>query len=127
MSVVPRFAIGEGYAVYRGPTTTVTCIVTPPSRSPSPSEGEVAIVDASGVDHRAAALVVAPMARAPHARRADLLTYFVEPHCAFADRLRERHGAGISVAPELRDLGEDESRRRGRPSSDARSAAGARR
>ena len=33
-------------------------------------------------------------------------TYFVEPHCVFADRLRERHGAGISAAPELRDLRE---------------------
>ncbi|MDT5000064.1 MAG: hypothetical protein QOK12_2169, partial [Mycobacterium sp.] len=46
------------------------------------------------------------------------LTYFVEPHCVFADRLRERHGTGISAAPELRDLREDDVRPAGaRPSS----------
>jgi AraC-like DNA-binding protein len=38
------------------------------------------------------------------------LTYFVEPHCAFADRLRERCGQGITATPELRELSEDDVR-----------------
>ncbi|WP_207943207.1 hypothetical protein [Actinomadura sp. KC345] len=37
-------------------------------------------------------------------------TFFIEPHCAFAERLRERCGDGITAAPELRDLGEDDVR-----------------
>jgi AraC-like DNA-binding protein len=49
---------------------------------------------------------------------ADVLTYFVEPHCAFADRLREHYGDGITAAPELRDLSEDDVRPAGSRGSD---------
>jgi len=50
--------------------------------------------------------------------QAGWLTYFVEPHCVFADRLRERHGTGITASPELRDLHEDDVRPAGvRPSN----------
>lgn len=38
------------------------------------------------------------------------LTFFVEPHCAFADQLRERCGGAVTVAGELRGLGEEEVR-----------------
>lgn len=70
----------------------------------------VSVVDAAGITHRGAALVVPPMQ--PHCllATADVLTYFVEPHCAFADRLRERYGDGIAAAPELTDLTEDDVR-----------------
>ncbi|MFB9838919.1 helix-turn-helix domain-containing protein, partial [Actinoallomurus acaciae] len=44
---------------------------------------------------------------------------FVEPHCAFADRLRLCCGGGITPAPALRDLREEDVRRAGgRPSSE---------
>jgi hypothetical protein len=39
---------------------------------------------------------------------ADLFTFFVEPHCVLADRLRKRYADGITVAPELRDLREED-------------------
>jgi hypothetical protein len=112
---VPRFSIGAGYAVYRGATTTGHVHRHAAFQIAIGMQGEVAIVDASGIDHRAAALVVAPME--PHCLQAtpDVLTYFVEPHCAFADRLSDRHGTGISAAPELRDLREDDVRPAGDP------------
>jgi AraC-like DNA-binding protein len=115
---VPRFSIGAGFAVYRGATTTGHVHRHAAFQIAIGMQGEVAIVDAPGIEHWAAALVVAPME--PHRLRAtpDVLTYFVEPHCVFADRLRERHGTGISPAPELRDLREDDVRPAGvRPSS----------
>jgi hypothetical protein len=67
-------------------------------------------VDTSGIQHRAAALVVPPME--PHCLPTvpDVLPYFVEPQCVFADRLRERHGTGVAAAPELRDLRQDDVR-----------------
>ena len=116
--LVPRFSIGAGYAVYRGATTTGHVHRHAAFQIAIGVRSEVAIVDASGTQHRAAALVVAPME--PHCLQAnpDVLTYFVEPHCVFADRLRERHGTGITPAPELRDLREDDVRPAGvRPSS----------
>jgi AraC-like DNA-binding protein len=108
--VVPRFAIGEGFAVYRGATTTGHVHRHAAFQIAIGMRGEVAIVDTSGIQHLAAVLVVAPME--PHSLQAnpDVLTYFIEPHCMFADRLREHHGAGISAAPELRDLSEDDVR-----------------
>ncbi|MDT5362862.1 MAG: hypothetical protein QOC69_4624 [Mycobacterium sp.] len=111
--LVPPFSIGAGYAVYRGATTVGHVHRHAAFQIAIGMRGEAAIVDASGIEHRAAALVVAPME--PHCLRAipDVLTYFVEPHCVFADRLREHHGTGISAAPELRDLCEDDVRPRG--------------
>lgn len=69
---------------------------------------DVAIVDASGTMHRGKALVVAPME--PHSLQAhpDVVTYMIEPHSAFADRLRERHGTGVTSAPELTGLVEED-------------------
>ena len=64
------------------------------------------------------ALVVSPMQRHCLLATADVLTYFVEPHCAFADRLRERYGDGITAAPELADLTEDDVRPAGSRGSD---------
>jgi hypothetical protein len=71
------------------------------------------MMDASGACHRGVALVVAPMARHRMLAGADLLTFFIEPQCAFADRLRERYGPGVTVAGELRGLDEEEVRQAG--------------
>lgn len=39
-----------------------------------------------------------------------MLTFYVEPHSAFADRLRERCGEGVTAADELHDLSADDLR-----------------
>jgi AraC-like DNA-binding protein len=107
--VVPAFTVGEGYAVYRGPAIDVA-----PHRHAAfqvaiaVGGGAVAIIDDPGTCHRGAALVVAPMARHRILAGTELLTFFVDPRCAFADRLRERHGAGVTAAPALRELTEAE-------------------
>ncbi len=106
----PHFAIGEGYAVYRGPTTAGTLHRHAGFQIMIGMPDEVSVVDASDVTLRAAALIVPPMQ--PHCLLAtpDVLVYFVEPYCAFADMLRRRYGGAIAAAPELRTLTEDELR-----------------
>lgn len=105
----PSLRISDGYAVYRGPVGgggpihrhgAFQIVVA--------GKAEVAMVDPAGTQHRAAALVVSPMA--PHRILAirDLVTYFIEPHCLFADRLRQRYDAGIAAAPELGELRESD-------------------
>lgn len=117
--LAPRFTIGEGYAVYRGPTTVGTLHRHAAFQIVIGIRDEVAVVDAADVRHRAVTLVVAPMERHCLLATKDVLTYFVEPHCVFADRLRERYGNGITAAPELRDLREDDVRPAGiRPSDE---------
>ncbi|MFI5506303.1 helix-turn-helix domain-containing protein [Mycobacterium sp. NPDC051804] len=116
--MIPRFAIGEGYAVYRGPTTAGTLHRHAAFQIMIGIGDEVGVVDAADVTHRAAALVVPPMQRHCLLATADVLTYFIEPHCAFADRLREHYGDGITAAPELLGLGEDDVRPAGIRGSD---------
>jgi AraC-like DNA-binding protein len=106
----PRFAISEGYAVYRGPTTAGTLHRHGAFQIAIGMQNAVVVVDASDISHRAAALVVPPMVRHCLLATADVLTYFVEPHCVFADRLRQHYGNGVTAAPELRDLSEDDVR-----------------
>jgi AraC-like DNA-binding protein len=120
MESLPRFAINDGYAMYRGPTAdsgplhrhgAFQIAIAP--------QGEVAMVDAAGARHQAGALVVAPLARHRILASADLVIYYVEPHCVFADSLRERHGGGVTTAPELRRLREEDIGQAGvRPSSE---------
>lgn len=104
----PMFAVRDGYAVYRGPVgadgpghrhAAFQIAIAP--------EGEVTMVDSSGIRHCGSALLVPPMVPHRILAHAALLTYFVDPHCAFADRLRAR-GADLTVAPELHALSEDE-------------------
>ncbi|AEV72322.1 DNA-binding domain-containing protein, AraC-type [Mycolicibacterium rhodesiae NBB3] len=116
--MIPRFAIGEGYAVYRGPTTTGTLHRHAAFQIVVGQPDAVGVADAAGITHRAVALVVPPMH--PHCLQAtpDVLAFFVEPHCAFADRLRRHYGDGITAAPELRGLSEDDVRPVGRRGSD---------
>ena len=96
--------------MYRGPTTAGTIHRHAAFQIMIGMPDAVGVVDGAGITHRAAALVVPPMQ--PHCllATADVLTYFVEPHCAFADRLRARYGDGITAAPELTGLTEDDVR-----------------
>jgi AraC-like DNA-binding protein len=98
-----QFDIGVGYAVFRGATANGNLHRHGAFQIAIAAVGEVHIVDEWGADHRATALVVAPMVRHCLLTTADVTTYFIEPHCAFADRLRLEYGSGITRAPELRD------------------------
>ncbi|GAA4621215.1 hypothetical protein GCM10023196_008230 [Actinoallomurus vinaceus] len=110
---MPRFAVGEGYAVYRGSTTDSAFHCHAAFQIAIAVRGEVAMVDASATHHRAVALVVRPMARHRMFAAAEVRTFFVEPHCAFADRLRDRCDNGITAVPEMRDLREEDIGRAG--------------
>jgi AraC-like DNA-binding protein len=105
----PVFAVHDGYALYRGPV---------PADGPThrhaafqiaiAAHGEVAMLDASGTRHQGAALLVPPMVAHCILPHAELLTYFVDPHCVFADRLRRRSVGRLTVAPDLCEISEDE-------------------
>lgn len=103
----PPLVIGDGYAVYRGPVGGGGPIHRHGAFQIVVAErGEVAMMDPAGTRHQAVALVVAPMAPHRILAASGLVTYFIEPHCLFADRLRRRYDVGIATAPELGDLGE---------------------
>ncbi|MFI6462447.1 helix-turn-helix domain-containing protein [Streptomyces sp. NPDC050538] len=106
----PRFVIREGYALYAGPSTDNASHGHGAFQIAIAVRGEVAMVDGSGTHHRAVALVVPPMVRHRMLATPHLRTFFVEPHCAFADRLRDRCDHGITAAPELHDLSEADLR-----------------
>lgn len=106
--MAPRFVISDGYARYRGAVTDSPAHRHAAFQIAIAVRGEVAMLDASGVCHRGAALVVPPMTRHRMLAAADVVTYFVDPRCAFADRLREHHG--VTSAGELHGLREDELR-----------------
>lgn len=103
-----RFVIGEGYALYQGPSAAGDVHRHAAFQVAVAMRGEVAMVDAAGAEHRGVALVVPPMV--PHRMLAaeDLRTFFIEPRCAFADRLRAHRGRGVTAVPELRDLTEEQ-------------------
>ncbi|MGK4578577.1 helix-turn-helix domain-containing protein [Kitasatospora sp. HPMI-4] len=106
------FVIREGYARYQGPLADsrlhrhaafqVALAVADGS--------EVTITDATGAAHRGVALLVPPMVRHRMAPTPAALSYFVDPRCAFADRLRAAACGGITVVPHLCDLAESELR-----------------
>ncbi|MFC3984243.1 helix-turn-helix domain-containing protein [Streptosporangium jomthongense] len=115
----PRFSVGEGYAVYQGPTPDGSFHRHAAFQIAVAVRGEVSVVDASDIHHRAVTLVVPPMERHRMLAATDLVVFYVEPHCVFADRLRERHGDGVTPAPELRGLrAEDIGRAGARPSGE---------
>ncbi|MCX5197892.1 AraC family transcriptional regulator [Streptomyces sp. NBC_00249] len=115
------FAVGPGHAWYRGPSGhggAHAHAAFQLALAVGGEGGEVEMVDASGVHHRSAVLVVPPMVRHRLLPVPELLTFYVEPHCAFADRLRERCADGITAAPALRGLRVEEVRRAtGQPSA----------
>lgn len=105
----PSLVISDGYAVYRGPVGSGGPIHRHGAfQIVVAGLGEVAMVDLAGTRHQGAALIVSPMA--PHRILAapELATYFIEPHCLFADRLRQRYDVGIAAAPELGELCEQD-------------------
>ncbi|MFE0071472.1 helix-turn-helix transcriptional regulator [Nonomuraea sp. NPDC059023] len=106
----PYFAVHEGYALYRGPVSDSAAHRHAAFQIAIAVEGEVSMLDAARTRHRAAALVVPPMVGHRILAVENLLTFFVEPHCAFADRLRARGGTGITAAADLRGLREQDVR-----------------
>ncbi|MDX3227535.1 AraC family transcriptional regulator [Streptomyces sp. ME19-01-6] len=120
---MPRFAVGVGYALYRGPSADGSfhrhAAFQIAIAAGAAAGGEVGMVDSGDTCHRGAVLLVPPMVRHRMLPTEDQLTFFVDPHCAFADRLRRRCGPGITAAPELHELGEGDVRRAGaRPSGE---------
>ncbi|MEV8098946.1 hypothetical protein [Kitasatospora sp. NPDC085879] len=110
----PYFAVGEGYALYRGPLTDGSFHRHAAFQvAVAVAAGDVLIVDASGAGHRGPAVIVPPMVRHRMAPTPGVLTCFVDPHSAFADRLRAACREGVTVAPDLRGLDEQELRRAG--------------
>jgi AraC-like DNA-binding protein len=105
-----RFTVGDGYATYRGPAVDVSMHRHAAFQVAIAIDGEVAIEDSSGRCLRGAALVVSPMTEHRMLGGTDLLTFFVEPHCAFADHLRQHYGDGVAAADELGGLSEDDVR-----------------
>lgn len=99
--LMPYVRLGEGYAAYRGPVAGGSLHRHAAFQIAIAGRGELVMVDPAGTRHRAAALVVSPMTRHRMLATAEVLTYFVEPHSAFADRLRDRYDSGIAAAPEL--------------------------
>src|ERR1700754_4633692 len=97
--MAPTFTVGAGYAMYRGPMSHGALHRHAAFQIAIGIGGEVQMVDAAATQHRAEALVVAPMTRHCLLPAADLITFFVEPQCAFADRLREHYPSSITAAP----------------------------
>ncbi|MFI2073541.1 MULTISPECIES: AraC family transcriptional regulator [Streptomyces] len=118
---VPRFVIRAGYACYLGPSTNSSFHGHAAFQIAIALQGGVTMLDASGTCHRDVALIVPPMVRHRMLAATSLRVFFVDPHCAFADRLRERCGDdvnGITAAPDLSELREEHVRPAGaRPSS----------
>ncbi|MGI5321436.1 helix-turn-helix domain-containing protein [Actinomadura nitritigenes] len=70
--------------------------------------GEVVMDDEAGNRFSDVALVVPPLVGHRLHPVRELRTFFVEPHCAFADRLRAVCGGGITSAPGMRGLREED-------------------
>ncbi|MEU3571304.1 helix-turn-helix domain-containing protein [Kitasatospora sp. NPDC036755] len=111
----PRFAVGPGYALYRGPLADSAfhrhaafqvAVASGPSR-------RLTVDDAAGRRHRGPAIVVAPMVRHRMAPTREVLVFYVDPHCALADRLRRQCGEGVTVAPQWQGLTERDVRPHG--------------
>ena len=115
------FAVGDGYACYRGPAMDVSAHRH--AAFQVAIGDQVSIVDASGVCHRGPVLVVPPMVRHRMLGGYELTTFFVEPHSAFADQLRARCGDGVTAIGDLRELTEDDIAARPSTSLDPRLVA----
>lgn len=75
-------------------------------RSARTLPAEVGVVDESGTEHYGAALIVPPMVLHRLLPAPDLVTFYIEPHSALADDLREHYRDGIIAASGLHDLSE---------------------
>ena len=92
--------IRDGYARYQGPVAGATRHRH--AAYQVAIGADVAMLDDAGTLHHGPALVVPPMTWHRLLASDDLLTYFVEPQCAFADQLRRYDG--ITVVDRLDGL-----------------------
>ncbi|GGS79835.1 hypothetical protein GCM10010176_024030 [Nonomuraea spiralis] len=113
-----RFVIGDGYAAYEGPSSDNSLHRHAAFQVTAAVEGEVVVLDEHGTAHRGAALVIPPMVRHRMPGAPIVRMWFVEPQCSFASALRERCGAGITPAADLRGLREEDVRPAGPPRRD---------
>ncbi|GGS31347.1 hypothetical protein GCM10010205_71980 [Streptomyces nojiriensis] len=106
----PGFGVGEGYAWYRGVSPGGSVHRHAAFQLVLAPRGGAALAGPDGRVVRGAALLVPPMTAHRMLSAGDLLTVFVEPHSALADRLRGRcgPGSGIVAVPELCRLDEAE-------------------
>ncbi|MDB5973760.1 MAG: AraC family transcriptional regulator [Nevskia sp.] len=101
-----RFLVGKGYALFEGPSGDNTPHRHAAFQVAIALKGEAAIHDGTRL-HSAPVLVVPPFLRHQLQPIARLRTYFVEPHCRFADQLRDACANGIAAMPQLRELREE--------------------
>lgn len=101
-----RFLVGKGYALFEGPSGDNTPHRHAAFQVAIALEGNAAIHDGAKL-HVAPVLVVPPFLRHQLQPIARLRTYYIEPHCRFADLLRDTCTKGIAAMPQLRDLRED--------------------
>ncbi|WP_433046864.1 helix-turn-helix domain-containing protein [Dactylosporangium sp. CS-033363] len=93
------FSIGDGFAAYRGAVGDSAVHRHAAFQIAIAQRGEVAVADAAGTVVRAPAVVVPPMVRHRLLAAPDLRTFFVDPHCVFADSLRQRYRSIAAFAP----------------------------
>ncbi|MEU9016133.1 AraC family transcriptional regulator [Actinomadura sp. NPDC048394] len=102
------FAIGDGYALYEGAVAEGAVHRHAAFQVAAGVSGVVVMDDEAGNRFGDAALIVPPMVgHRLHPAKA-LRIFFVEPQCAFADRLRLVCGNGITPAPGMGGLREED-------------------
>jgi AraC-like DNA-binding protein len=104
----PTFTVGGGYAVYRGPAADSAFHRHAAFQIAAAVNGEVTMLTDTGDRHQAPVLLVTPMTRHRLLATTDLRTFYIEPHCRAADRLRRLGTTGIVAAPELLTFSEDD-------------------
>lgn len=102
------FVIGDGYAVYQGAVAEGSFHRHAAFQVAIGVHGEVVMDDEAGNRFSDAALVVPPLVGHRLLPVRELRTLFVEPHSEFADRLRVVCGGGITPAPGMRGLREED-------------------
>lgn len=111
-----RFHIGEAYAIYQGPAGDNAPHRHAAFQIAIALQGEVSLGDGRQ-QHSAVALVVPPLVTHQLVPAPALRIYYIEPHCAFADELRDACGPGVTAMPHLATLGEEQVERAGRSPS----------
>lgn len=111
-----RFLVGKGYALFEGPSGDNAPHRHAAFQVAIALQGEVRISDGERL-HAAPVLVVPPLLRHQMQPIARLRNYFVEPHCRFADLLREGCVSGVSAMPQLSELSEEDVRSLGASAS----------
>lgn len=106
----PYFTIGDGYALYQGAVSEGAVHLHAAFQVAVGVHGEAVMNDASGTAYRDVTLIVPPMVVHRLLPARALRTFFVEPHCAFADQLRLLCGSGITLTPAMSGLREQDVR-----------------